>query len=180
MLTEERIMMNVAAGDLHQLGILFDKYHLHLYNYFFRLNYDKNLSQDLTQNVFERILKYRRSYKDSFPFKAWLFKIARNVNTDYYRGKKIQLNENVELKDVKIETENVLDCIEKRERTEKLEMALKSLAADEREILVLSRFEEMKYSEIGALMGISESSIKVKVHRAIKKLRNYYENSPVL
>jgi len=179
MLTDEKIMLNVTGGDLQQLGVLFNRYQIPLYNYFYRLNYDQSLSEDLTQNVFERIIKYKKSYTEAFPFKAWLFKIARNVNTDHFRGKRILKDDNIELANVNITTDNVLDDIEKRERNERLEIALQTLDKDEREMIVLSRFEEIKYSEIAQLMGLTESNIKVKIHRAIKKLKCYYENSMV-
>lgn len=170
-------MLNVAGGDLPQLGILFEKYHVPLYNYFFRLNYDKDLAEDLTQNVFERIIKYKATYTESFPFRAWMYRIARNVNTDHFRYKKIKKDENIEVADIQLTTENVLDCIEKREKRERLEQALMILKKEDREILILSRFEEMKYAEISELLGISEASVKVKVHRSIKKLRDHYQNS---
>ena len=51
-----------------------------------------------------------------------------------------------------------------------------TLNTDDKEILILSKFQQMKYKEIAQIMNVTENTIKVKVHRAIKKLReNYFQ-----
>lgn len=168
--------MQVVEGNVDALSALFDKYHVQLYNFYYRQNRDAFLSEDLVQNVFERILKYGKSYTEEFPFKAWIYRIARNVNTDYYRKKRVKIDDNVEASDVPVATTNVLETIEQREKNQKLELALNTLKDDEKQIIHMTRFEYMKYAEVAQIMNLTESAVKVKVHRAIKKLRIYYTN----
>ena len=74
-MTDEQVMLEVHKGDLDKTAILFERYHVRLFNFFLRMSYDKDLSQDLTQTVFERLLKYRTSYKYGKQFKSWIFQI---------------------------------------------------------------------------------------------------------
>src|SRR5262249_32080385 len=64
--------------------------------------------------------------------------------------------------------------LEKRERSELLQRALQRLPREKRELLLLARFGEMKYEAIGELLGASVGAIKVRVHRALKELREEY------
>ena len=130
----------------------------------------------MKRHIFERILKYKKTYCEDFPFRPWIYRIARNVNTDHYRKKKVKIDENIETHEVSIETTNVLEDIEKRERRQKLEKALCTLKEDEKQIIHLTRFEYMKYAEVAKAMDLTESAVKVKVHRAMKKLKIYYSN----
>ena len=66
------------------------------------------------------------------------------------------------------------EAIEKEQKEKRLHLALSRLDKESREILVLSRFQEMKYEQIAQVMNLTVSAVKVKVHRAIKKLRVYY------
>jgi RNA polymerase sigma factor (sigma-70 family) len=83
--SDEELMAAVRADDLDQLVPLFERYHGPLFNYLTRLTNDRDLSEDLTQTVFERILKYRSSYQPTQPFKAWVYQMARNVHADHWQ-----------------------------------------------------------------------------------------------
>ena len=73
--TDEQIMNQVKAGELDNAAILFERYHVKMYNYFFRMNYNRDVSQDLTQNTFHRMLKYRKSFNNTMSFKNWIYRI---------------------------------------------------------------------------------------------------------
>ena len=70
-------MLEVKEGNLDSLVPLYDAYQKKIYNFFLRVTHDRLTSEDLTQNVFSRILSYRRSYKDVYSFKSWIYQIAR-------------------------------------------------------------------------------------------------------
>jgi len=82
--TDERLMLAVRAGDVAKLGVLFDRHHRLLHDFFARMTGSRAAADDLVQDVFLRILKYRQNYRDDSVFKAWLFRIARNAQMDYY------------------------------------------------------------------------------------------------
>ncbi|HEY2548599.1 MAG TPA: sigma-70 family RNA polymerase sigma factor, partial [Candidatus Acidoferrum sp.] len=82
---DEDLMLEVRNGSGETLGVLFDRYHSPLFNFYSKLTGDRTLSDDLVQEVFLRILKYRLSYEPGTPFRAWIYQIARNARVDHYR-----------------------------------------------------------------------------------------------
>ncbi|MEQ9051719.1 MAG: sigma-70 family RNA polymerase sigma factor, partial [Marinoscillum sp.] len=119
-----------------------------------------------------RGLKYRTSYKAGSNFEFWLFQIARNQVKDHFRKMKIHRDQ-FQAADVLPDHVDDLDE-EQREREQRLMQALSMLPEEKREILVLSKFEGMKYEQIAALKSISVSAVKVQVHRTIKQLKELY------
>ncbi|NJO01252.1 MAG: RNA polymerase sigma factor [Bacteroidia bacterium] len=169
-------MGKVCHGQIDKLGILFERYHVKLFNFFLRTTADRELSHDLTQSVFERILKYRHSYKNGSPFKAWFYQIARNVKIDYFRKQKIKLSSVDDLKGDRnphLASEGGQE-IERDEKIKILYESLNQLPADKREILVLSQLEELEYKEIAKIFEITENAARVKVHRALKALKEVF------
>lgn len=173
-LSDEKIMLMVKDGYLSELRALFDRYHIKLFNYFLRLTSDKAASEDLTQNLFYRIIKYRHSFDpQGGSFKSWVYQMARNVHLDHYKQEQRkpdrfkQISEHYEKPAIGSEEFGEDDF-------ERLNQALQQLRPDLRQIIVMSRFEGLKYEEISKMMDISVSAIKVQVHRGIKQLRNIY------
>ena len=72
MLTDEHIMSQVSQGDIRQSGLLFERYQTKMYNFYLRNTRDIELSKDLTQQVFIKLIKYRKSYKNQNSYKIWL------------------------------------------------------------------------------------------------------------
>ncbi|MEO1653595.1 MAG: RNA polymerase sigma factor [Bacteroidota bacterium] len=169
-------MWKVCNGQVDQLGLLFERYHLKLYNFFLRTTCDKELSQDLTQNVFERILKYKKSYKEGASFKSWFYRIARNVKIDHFKKQKMpmtSMEESLTERSLELSSSGGQD-LEKKERVQILYQSLNQLPAEKREILVLSQLEELEYKEIARIFDITENSARVKVHRALKSLKEVF------
>lgn len=176
-MTDEQIMLQVKNGRLNQLSVLFQRYQLPLYNFFVRLTQDEQLSEDFTQNVFERILKYRHSYQNEASFRSWIYQIARNVRTDHYRLNKVRIDANADLPSLSLEADSFLDRMEAREEEKQLERAIAQLKEEYREVLLLGWIERMKYAEVGEILGISETNVKVRMHRAVKQLRNIVQQT---
>jgi len=166
-------MSRVKQGNLTDLSFLFERYHVKLYNFFLKLTLDKSVSQDLTQNLFYRIIKYRQTYKDDNSFKSWIYQMARNIHIDYCKLKRRSSDrfENVEDYD-----ENIMDHKSsfEEEEFERLDKALSKLNPEQQEIIVLSRYQGLKYEEISKIQNSTVAAIKVQVHRAIKQLREIY------
>ena len=173
-MTDESIMEAVKNGNLDQASELFDRYHKRLYNYFVKISYDREASNDLTQNVFLRMIRYRNSYKEGNKFVSWIFQIARNVYTDHYKKNAARFSDFTDLESISQEASSQLDNMEQAEKEKTLHRSLAMLSEDQREILVMSRFQELKYDEIAKITDTTVANVKVKVHRAIKKLRDTY------
>ncbi|MEC7754928.1 RNA polymerase sigma factor [Roseivirga sp. UBA1976] len=170
-------MLKVKAGQLDQLGLLFERYNRPLYGFFYRLTSDGNASEDLVQNVFVRIIKYRHTYKGDGKFSTWIFHMARNLFADYYKKeKRLGYREDVSVTDKYYADNNNAETFKiASEERHLLEKAMRRLSAEKREILVLSKYQGMKYSDIAELLDCSESAVKVRIFRALKELKANYE-----
>ncbi|WP_133248407.1 RNA polymerase sigma factor [Flagellimonas aquimarina] len=167
-LSDEIVMQKVAAGNLDLLKVLFDRHHRHVYNFLYKMSGDKMLSEDLTQDVFYKIIKYRSSYKNG-SFVAWLFTIARNdLKTHFTRVHKN--HEDIDAVDYK-KVENQEDRSEEHSH---LQNALNKLDATDRELVILNRFQEIRYNELAEITGSTPGAIKTRMSRALKKLKRIY------
>lgn len=173
-MTDEQVMIEIQKGDLDKTAILFERYHIRLFNFFLRMTYDRDLSQDLTQMVFERLLKYRQSFKYGKQFKAWIYQIARNVRNDHYLKVERRRADFADIESISQESSARFDTEEQIERERILTQAMSMLSEEQREILTLSKYQKLKYEEIAEILDCSVSAAKVKAHRAIKKLRGLY------
>ena len=166
-------MQNVKEGNISEMSVLFERYHLRIFNFFFRLTFDMDVSQDLTQNLFYRMIKYKNSYKSEYSVKSWIFQIARNLHADWCKEEK--RSEELFLKTDKYTVEPVDDTEGYHEDDyDRLEKAISDLSEEQKEIIVLSRYQGLRYEEISAITNQSVAAIKVAMHRAIRQLRGIY------
>jgi RNA polymerase sigma-70 factor (ECF subfamily) len=168
---DEDLMLEVRNGSGETLGVLFDRYHSPLFNFYSKLTGDRTLSDDLVQEVFLRILKYRLSYEPGTPFRAWIYQIARNARVDHYRKTPRHITFEPEM----VAPVMPKDSAQQTEETELLHRALMQMPEEKREILILSRFQELKYEEIARLLGCELGTVKTRIHRAIQELRQIFK-----
>ncbi len=173
-ISDETLMERVKHGELRRASELFERYNKPLYNFFARLTLDRDLSDDLTQNVFLRMLKYRKTYQVGKPFKSWIYQMARNIHADHYRKNKIKFSDIQDVDQMRSRLAGFDDRIVQDEREKLLYVSLFKLNAEQREILILARFQQMKYEEVASLLDINVANVKVKVHRAMHKLKETY------
>lgn len=175
-LADNALMLKVKEGDLDKLGLLFERYKKPLFGFFYGMSKDAELCEDLVQNVFFRILKYRYLFRGEGDFRTWMFHIARNVNHDHFRKNKWKNKESLENWEEKLSSgENRAVEYQQDEEKQLLSMAMDRLPAEKKEILLLSKFQDKKYKEIGEILGCSEGAVKVKVFRAVQELKEVYK-----
>ena len=172
-MTDETIMMAVRNGNLQTASVLFERYNKRIFNFLATMTNDRYAAEDLTQNVFLRMFKYRSSFKDDSRFQPWIYQIARNVFPDHYQAQKNRTN-NIDVERISDHMPDPEESKSLDEKEELLYMCMAKLSDDDRELLVLTRFQHMKYEEVATIMETTVANIKVKVHRAIGKLREYY------
>lgn len=169
-LTDEELMLDVRNGVGEMLSVLFQRYQTPLFNFFLRLTGDRAASEDLVQELFYRVLKYRQSYRPGTPFRAWVYQIARNVRVDWAKKRRPEQELEPEMGPTVIP----MDLVEQRQESELLRRALLKLSDEKREVLVLSRFQELKYEEIAQALDCEIGTVKVRVHRALQDLREIF------
>jgi RNA polymerase sigma-70 factor (ECF subfamily) len=106
----------------------------------------------------------------------WMYHIARNAVYDHFRKvKRTPSHTDVKEYEEKIEGEHFTDAqLVKDEELKILETAMDRLSDENRELLILCRFQELKYTEIAKILNTTEGAIKVRVHRALNQLKNNY------
>ena len=179
-MSDELLMVSVKEGQLDKMSVLFERYKKPMYAFFYRMSFSQSQSEDLTQNVFERVIRYRSSFKPQNSFKSWIYQIARNVRADYYRQNKLKYSEEQSLQELQIASASFLEKMDYEEQLQNLEQALSKLNDEQREILLLTRFQKLKYAEVAQLMNCTEGAVKVKVHRAIQHLRKVFFKIDIL
>jgi len=180
-LTDNALMLKVKSGEVDKLGLLYERHKKRLFGFYYNLGNDPMTSEDLVQNVFIRMLKYKKSYTGEGSFMAWMFRMARNVNYDHHKKDMKNRNQtDVTTIAYKLEQEvSPSDSMDKNDTISQLHRAMNSLSVAKREVLVLSKFKEMKFSEIGEVLGCSEGAAKVKAHRALNDLRTAFEQMQI-
>jgi RNA polymerase sigma factor (sigma-70 family) len=171
--SDQEVMMQVRAGDVDQLAILFERHHGRLYGFCLGLLGNRESARDLVQEVFFRLLKYRDSFRPDAPFAPWLYRLARNACIDHLRkrGRERSTEPDLDMPDT---TPLAPEDLERREELARLQTALARLPEDKRELLLLARSGTLSYEQIATLLGCSVGALKVRVHRALQLLRDTY------
>jgi RNA polymerase sigma-70 factor (ECF subfamily) len=168
-------MAAVGAGEVQKLAVLFERHHRGLFRYFVSMNRNRELSEDLVQDVFFRMLRYRASYDEKQSFTAWMYQIARNAGVDSAQKRRGEVIGIEEFTDRKADpAPGPEESAAQGQDLRLLRQALERLPADKREILVLSRFEGMKYEELAKVLGCEVGTVKVRVYRAMRALEQAY------
>jgi RNA polymerase sigma factor (sigma-70 family) len=172
--SDNEIMESVRDGRVEKLAVLFERHHIPLYNFFLRLSGDRAASEDLVQDVFMRILKYRAGYHGDSKFAVWMFQIARNAHVDWLRKRKGDLPLDEQLVEPASREPRPERRLETEREAELVRRALDLLSPRKREVLMLFRFEELKLREIAEVLGCQVGTVKAQVHRALKDLSRIF------
>lgn len=172
--TDEELMGQVADGDLEKMSLLFQRYQTPLYQFFRRQGQSPAASEDLAQEVFFRVLRARHTYRAEASFRSWFYQIARNIRVDYLRRSMRESPMGDDFGDAFVAEENMHRDLETSDNARVLREALAALPERKRELVVLSRFQGMKYREIADMMGCDVNTIKVRIHRSVQELRQTF------
>ena len=176
MISDEDLMKNVTSGNTGSLGLLFERYHRELYNFFAKTTGNSEASSDLTQTVFYRILKYKKSYKEGQRFRTWMYQIARNVRTDEFKeDMKSAMNE-----DISNHNHLIKDHAGEQKRTneesiELLQLAMVHISEEKRDLITYGILMEMSSEELAEIFNITPNNARVRLHRALLELKGIYQ-----
>jgi len=172
--TDNELMFQVRDGDVGKLGILFERHHSKLFNFLTRMCGRREVGEDLVQEVFLRILKYRQSFRGEAAFTTWMYQMGRNVAVDHFRKWKDNPGHDEAPYEHTDGDRTPSEMLEHIETHDLLSLALSRLPAEKREVIVLSRFVGMKYDEIGRVLDHPVGTVKARMHHAMKELRDIY------
>ena len=174
--SDHALMLAVRDGELDALGELFERYHGPLFGFLIKLTGNRAAAEDVAQTVFQRMLKYRHTYRDDGKFTAWMYHLARRCAADYFRKANAapHATDPAELTDHADDAPNAAHRATTRDDHTLLHTALARLHRDDREVLLLARFQELSFAEIAGILECSVGAAKVRAHRALRDLRDIY------
>lgn len=165
-------------GNLSAVRELYLDHHEQIYRFIWSRVHDPDLAEDLTGEVFVRMLKNLSSYEDrSLPFSAWLYTIARNLVIDYHR--KNNASEIISLNDLIEEPskgKSLEDQTEHNLTFEQVRRMLKRIKPDEREVLELRFLAGLSLKETALVTNKTVAAVKALQHRGLVALRAINQN----
>jgi RNA polymerase sigma-70 factor (ECF subfamily) len=172
-LADERLMQHYASGDMRAFEELYRRYRGPLYRYFRRQVSDPATANDLYQGSWEKIIGARHRYRAKAPFRAWVFRIARNHLVDFYRRQRptASLDQGgyfMDLPGPEPEPETVLEGADQERR---LRQAILNLSPEQRDALLLKLESGLALDEIATMTGVGRETVKSRLRYATAQLR---------
>lgn len=171
--TEEELLAAAMQYNDAALGELYDRYEARIYSYVFRRTGDQTLAEDLTAQVFLKMLESIRDRKAwHSSFSGWLYRIAHNLVIDHYRRRDRQSS--VDLEDgppMASELEDPVATAEMNIDAERLRAAIRRLTDEQAEVVSLRFLEGYSIAEVAAMTNRTEGAIKALQYRAVATLR---------
>ena len=163
---------------------LIRRYERPVFSLVYRMVRDRELSEDLTQDTFVKVLTHIEKYRSEFKFSSWLFKIANNVAIDHLRRRQLDTismegsphavtTDLAEATSFELPTtgESPLQELEARELGSEIERAISRLRPEYRACILLRHVEDKSYEEIAATLDLPLGTVKTYIHRARHELR---------
>ena len=168
-----------TASTRETFAELYEEFMPKVFRYIqYRVN-SKQLTEDLTSTVFEKALTNFSKYSsDKASFSTWVFAIARNTVIDHYRAQGRKQTISLEkVVDILSSDSSPEEELERKEELRKLWEGLSGLSREEQEIISLKFGSEMNNRQIAKMLGLSESNVGTKLYRAVRKLRDSFQES---
>lgn len=150
---------------------LMDVYGQGIWSYVFSITKDGTTTDDISQEVFIQAFQHLHRFRNESSVKTWLYAIAKNKCKDHFRSafvRRVTISNRIESPP----GESVEDVVMQSMQRNAVWEALLKLKQQYREVVILHTKEDMTFKEVGDVMGLSESTARVKYHRAVRQLRD--------
>jgi RNA polymerase sigma-70 factor (ECF subfamily) len=148
---------------------IYNTYKKDIFSYFYKATLNYHNAEDLTEDTFLRVFKFFSSFRGESSVKTWLYKIARNVLSDFLSKNSLQSEE--------IEENTLADTSDEYNTLEKkliIKKVMDKLSEEERTLIILRDVNGLSYLEISKIMNYTEGQVKIGIHRARKKFKELY------
>jgi RNA polymerase sigma-70 factor (ECF subfamily) len=170
MLDEAALRDRAAALEPVALTEIYDTYAVKIYSYIYHRTGDSALAEDLTGDVFIRMLEAIQSDRGwNTSLQGWLYRIAHNLVVDYFRRR--SKRDGVELDERWMAAENPTTSFEGLFSSHQLQTAMRFLTEEQQQVIILKFVEGLSNSEVAEVMDKTEGAIKALQHRALAALR---------
>jgi RNA polymerase sigma-70 factor, ECF subfamily len=167
------LILRAKTYDPDALGTIYERYYQGIYRYVYYRVSDSALAEDLTGDIFLKMLHGIQSYSiQGVPFSAWLYRIARNRVIDHMRRQPEKTD--LPLEEARVESIASSDTdLENALQREELLKAVQVLTADQRQVIILKFIDDLDNATIAKVLGKTEGAVKSLQHRALDTLRHY-------
>ena len=181
---DEVLLQAYRAGDVRAFERLVARYEKPIWNFLRRFVADAATAEDLLQEVFLRVVKSADEWRGAAKFSTWLYTIARNLTVDQSRravhrnaasldgpahagsDSTATLHDRLPSPDRRAD-----DLASDRETKRRIDEAVATLPAEQREVFLMREVMEMPFAEIATAVGASEPTVKSRMRYALEKLR---------
>jgi RNA polymerase sigma-70 factor (ECF subfamily) len=181
-LSDAEIMLRVAAGDEAGFGVLVEKYRRQMVHYMYRMAHNQAVAEELAQEVFLRVYRARTSYRAEAKFSTWIYRIATNLGVNHARDTRHERGaQTVYLDqpdpetgispDVADSTPSVEQDMLREARLAAIRKHVMALPERQRTAVLMHKYQDLDYKQIGAVLKLSESATKSLLFRAYQTLR---------
>lgn len=157
---------------------LYETYHHSLFQFLFYMVRNRQIAEELVQEVYIKVLNSYSSFKGDSSEKTWLYSIARHVGVDWIRGQNRKKRKFLGLfelseKEYQFRDENPLpdEIVMEKEEMKEVYQMLGKCSLDQQQVIILRYIESLSISETATILGWTESKVKTTQHRAIKSLK---------
>lgn len=166
---EQQAIEKVKQGNANAFSFLVNKYQDVVYSIALKVLKNRGDAEEMAQEVFIKAFRSIQSYQGKSKFSTWLYSITYNTCITHVRKKKMPVASVENLSEEDQETEGGEEDF-REEQAKYLETALKLLPEEEYLLIVLHYYEDQGIQDICEVTGLSESNVKVRLHRTRKKL----------
>lgn len=185
-LSDEELMLACQADNGAALEEIYRRYYKQIYGFVYRNTNRKELTEDIVQEAFLRVYRSRKSYKPTAKFAVWLYRIVRNLCIDesrrYWNRNVARETESVLVEDqqspidlLATEEKDVRQRMDEINDMNRIKAAVDQLSPEQREVIILNKFQGLSYQEIADIIDSNTESVKQKAYRAHLKLREMLE-----
>jgi RNA polymerase sigma-70 factor (ECF subfamily) len=181
-LSDAEIMLRVAAGDEAGFSLLVEKYRRQMVHYMYRMVHNQAVAEELAQEVFLRVYRARASYRAEAKFSTWLYRIATNLGVNHARDTRHERGAHAVYldqpdpetgisPDVADTTPTVEQNMLREARLAAIRKHVMALPERQRTAVLMHKYQDLDYKQIGAVLKLSESATKSLLFRAYQTLR---------
>lgn len=178
LIDDEMLVAQFQAGRQDAFDELMKRYKSKIFAYLLRSVRNYEDAEDITIEVFFKAYRALGDWQPKAKFSTWLYKIAANLAIDYHRAKArhpvyaLDDEENPEAKLIATDlVSNPVKQLEEKERGRIIRQAVDQLSPKQKAVFLLTRYEGFQLKEVGETLGMAEGTVKIHLHRAIKRLQ---------
>ncbi len=178
---EKELLSQVREGDVRAFERIYKSYSPRLYGSIFRIVKSVSVTEELLQDVFQRVWEHRKTIDVNLSFKSYLFTIARNLVYDYFNKASRQklMERYLQAKEMN-SSDAFRNQLEEKESEQLLEKAIHQLPPQRRLVYTLCKIEGRSYDDVSRALGISVSTISDHMVKAAKSIKAYYLSRALL